>query len=219
MCTLSCTVRGRATHRPDTGQIPARYRIVLPQGIHPSRRRTERPPRRLRFSFSPLLMISTEDIRRSIRGGLDGVKRQGNAEPGDKTIVDAIPPVEALEQAAREGMEATIPMVAKKGRASYLGERSKGHQAPGATSSYYLFETAAQSLCPPDRCDADAPGGCLGPGSAAYRHRLSNCSESVSRLAWFVSFSSPTVALWRMLSSISFDRWRDPMSGSTSPPE
>jgi dihydroxyacetone kinase-like protein len=101
-----------------------------------------------------------------MRGGLDGVKRRGNAEPGDKTMVDAITPaVEALEQAAadasppsladaleaaaeaaREGMEATTPMVAKKGRASYLGERSKGHQDPGATSSYYLFDTAAQSL-------------------------------------------------------------------------
>mgnify|MGYP006269758135 CR=1 FL=1 len=101
-----------------------------------------------------------------MRGGLDGVKRRGNAEPGDKTMVDAITPaVEALEQAAadasppsladalqataeaaREGMEATTPMVAKKGRASYLGERSKGHQDPGATSSYYLFETAAHSL-------------------------------------------------------------------------
>jgi len=104
-----------------------------------------------------------------MRSGLEGVQRRGNAEPGDKTMVDAITPaVEALEDAAedesgvsledalarasnaaRRGMEATTPMVAKKGRASYLGERSKGHQDPGATSSYYLFETAAQSLVDP----------------------------------------------------------------------
>ena len=215
MCTLSCTVRGRARHRPDTGQIPDR-----PAAGHPSLEtsyRTAAPSSPLLF-FSPAYDLdgghSTLDPRRARRRQASGERGAGRQNHGR-----CHPPVEALEQAAREGMEATTPMVAKKGRASYLGERSKGHQAPGATSSYYLFETAAQSLCPPDRCAADAPGGCLGPGSAAYRHRLSNCSESVSRLAWFVSFSSPTVALWRMLSSISFDRWRDPMSGSTSPPE
>jgi dihydroxyacetone kinase-like protein len=88
------------------------------------------------------------------------VEARGKAEAGDKTMVDAlIPAVEALEGAAeldsglseaaegaRRGMEATIPMVARKGRASYLGERSKDHQDPGATSSYYLHLTAAESL-------------------------------------------------------------------------
>ena len=52
----------------------------------------------------------------------------------------------AAEQAAEEGMKATTPLVARKGRASYLGERSKDHQDPGATSTYYLFKSAAESL-------------------------------------------------------------------------
>jgi dihydroxyacetone kinase-like protein len=68
---------------------------------------------------------------------------QAAADASPPSIADAL---EAAAEAAREGMEATTPMVAKKGRASYLGERSKGHQDPGATSSYYLFDTAAQSL-------------------------------------------------------------------------
>jgi dihydroxyacetone kinase-like protein len=94
------------------------------------------------------------------RRGLEGVEARGKAEAGDKTMVDAlIPAVEALEGAseldsglreaaegARRGMEATIPLVARKGRASYLGERSKDHQDPGATSTYYLHLTAAESL-------------------------------------------------------------------------
>jgi dihydroxyacetone kinase-like protein len=94
------------------------------------------------------------------RRGLEGVQARGKAEAGDKTMVDAlIPAVEALEGAseldsglreaaegARRGMEATIPMIARKGRASYLGERSKDHQDPGATSSFYLHLTAAESL-------------------------------------------------------------------------
>src|SRR5213076_80028 len=92
--------------------------------------------------------------------GLEGVQARGKAEPGDKTMVDAlIPAIEALDaaddlesglrsatQAAEEGMRATTPLVARKGRASYLGERSKDHQDPGATSIYYLFKTAAEAL-------------------------------------------------------------------------
>jgi dihydroxyacetone kinase-like protein len=94
------------------------------------------------------------------RKGLEGVQSRGKAEPEDKTMVDAlIPAIEALEQAsdldsglraavdgAEEGMRATIPLVARKGRASYLGERSKDHQDPGATSTYYLFKSAAEAL-------------------------------------------------------------------------
>ena len=94
------------------------------------------------------------------RSGLDGVQSRGKAQPGDKTMVDAlIPAVDALErasdldgglraaaQAAEDGMKATIPLVARKGRASYLGERSKDHQDPGATSTYYLFKSAAEAL-------------------------------------------------------------------------
>jgi dihydroxyacetone kinase-like protein len=94
------------------------------------------------------------------RKGLDGVKARGKADVGDKTMVDALAPaIEALEQAAdldsglraavdaaQQGMNATTPLVARKGRASYLGDRSAGHQDPGATSTYYLFKSAAETL-------------------------------------------------------------------------
>jgi dihydroxyacetone kinase-like protein len=94
------------------------------------------------------------------RKGLDGVRSRGKAEPGDKTMVDALTPaVAALEaasdldgglraaaEAAEDGMKATTPLLARKGRASYLGERSQGHQDPGATSTYYLFKSAAEAL-------------------------------------------------------------------------
>jgi phosphoenolpyruvate---glycerone phosphotransferase subunit DhaL len=94
------------------------------------------------------------------RKGVQGVQARGKAEPGDKTMIDALlPAVEALEGAsdldsalqaavseAEQGMRDTIPLVARKGRASYLGERSADHQDPGATSSYYLFQTAAEAL-------------------------------------------------------------------------
>jgi dihydroxyacetone kinase-like protein len=94
------------------------------------------------------------------RKALEGVQARGKAELGDKTMVDALAPaVEALEQAddldsglraateaAERGMQATIPLVARKGRASYLGERSKDHQDPGATSTYYLYKSAAEAL-------------------------------------------------------------------------
>ena len=94
------------------------------------------------------------------RKALEGVQARGKAEPGDKTMVDALlPAVEALEaasdldgglraaeQAAHEGMKATIALEARRGRASYLGERSKDHQDPGATSVYYLFKSAAEAL-------------------------------------------------------------------------
>jgi dihydroxyacetone kinase-like protein len=94
------------------------------------------------------------------RKAAEGVQSRGKAQPGDKTMLDALlPAVEALEQAsdldsglsaavtaAEQGMNATTPLVARKGRASYLGERSKDHQDPGATSTYYLFKTAAEAL-------------------------------------------------------------------------
>jgi dihydroxyacetone kinase-like protein len=94
------------------------------------------------------------------RAGLAGVKARGKAELGDKTMIDALTPaIDAMEQApdltagltaavdaAQQGMNATTPLVARKGRASYLGERSAGHQDPGATSTYYLFKSAAETL-------------------------------------------------------------------------
>jgi len=97
----------------------------------------------------------------ALDAGVQGVVKRGKAEPGDKTMVDALgPALEALREnggddvaaalqraaeAAREGMEATVPLVARKGRASYLGERSAGHQDPGATSSHLLLKTAAEA--------------------------------------------------------------------------
>ncbi len=104
--------------------------------------------------------IELADYAQAWRKGLAGVQSRGKAEPGDKTMVDAlIPGVEALEsaseldgglreaaQAAEAGMHATIPLVARKGRASYLGERSKDHQDPCATSTFYLFRSAAEAL-------------------------------------------------------------------------
>ena len=100
----------------------------------------------------------------ALDAGVKGVQARGKAEPGDKTMVDSLlPAAEALRQAAErgagaseglrrsaaaaeEGMKATVPLVARKGRASYLGERSAGHQDPGATSSYLLLKSAAEAL-------------------------------------------------------------------------
>jgi dihydroxyacetone kinase-like protein len=96
------------------------------------------------------------DLARVLRAGLDGVIARGKAEPGDKTIVDALAPaVDALEasgrlkdalRAAEQGRDATVPMVARKGRASYLGERSAGHPDPGATSVTLLLQAAVATL-------------------------------------------------------------------------
>jgi phosphoenolpyruvate---glycerone phosphotransferase subunit DhaL len=96
----------------------------------------------------------------AVEAGVQGVQTRGKAEPGDKTMIDALlPAIEALKQggelgdaltrsadAAEEGMKATIPLEARKGRASYLGPRSVGHQDPGATSSAMLLRTAAETL-------------------------------------------------------------------------
>jgi dihydroxyacetone kinase-like protein len=107
--------------------------------------------------------LGPEDWAAALDAAVKGVQMRGKAEPGDKTMVDALIPArdafsaavaegvsfeEALTrsaQAAEEGMLATTPLVAKKGRASYLGERSAGHQDPGATSSYMLVKTAADT--------------------------------------------------------------------------
>jgi phosphoenolpyruvate---glycerone phosphotransferase subunit DhaL len=107
--------------------------------------------------------LEPEDWAAALDAAVKGVEMRGKAEPGDKTMIDALIPArdgysaalaegasfeEALRsstKAAEEGMEATTPLVAKKGRASYLGERSAGHQDPGATSSYLLVKTAADT--------------------------------------------------------------------------
>ncbi|MER6341373.1 dihydroxyacetone kinase subunit DhaL [Streptomyces tendae] len=100
--------------------------------------------------------VSAEQLAEAFRAGVDAVRTLGGAAPGDKTMVDAlVPAVDALgdsfaaaRTAAVEGAEATTPMQARKGRASYLGERSIGHQDPGATSAALLFvaleETAGE---------------------------------------------------------------------------
>ncbi len=108
--------------------------------------------------------LSEGDWAAALAAGVAGVQRRGKAELGDKTMIDAlVPAVEALRssltggatagealhrsaEAARDGMTATIPLVARKGRASYLGERSADHQDPGATSSWLLLRTAEETL-------------------------------------------------------------------------
>jgi phosphoenolpyruvate---glycerone phosphotransferase subunit DhaL len=112
--------------------------------------------------------LSGDDWADALAAGVAGVQRRGKAELGDKTMIDAlVPAVEAVRsaladgsaldealrrsaEAAREGMTATIPLVARKGRASYLGERSANHQDPGATSSWLLLRTAAETLAAKD---------------------------------------------------------------------
>ncbi|MGV9253572.1 dihydroxyacetone kinase subunit DhaL [Streptomyces sp. NPDC003697] len=97
--------------------------------------------------------VSEEQLAEALRAGVDGVMTLGGAKPGDKTMIDAlVPAVDALGEgfaaarsAAEEGAEATIPMLARKGRASYLGERSVGHQDPGATSSALLIAGLSQA--------------------------------------------------------------------------
>ena len=114
--------------------------------------------------------VADADLVAALEAGLKGVVERGKANLKDKTMVDVLTP--ALEQAkarlkegasiadalsaatdaAEAGMKATIPLKALKGRASYLGDRSIGHQDPGATSSYYLLRTLREAL-------ADTPQG------------------------------------------------------------
>ena len=109
------------------------------------------------------LELTLADWVDALEAGVNGVVMRGKANLGDKTMVDVLSPAlvtlkeaaangtpmrEALvksAQAAEQGMIATIPLVAKKGRASYLGERSAGHQDPGATSSHLLLKAAADT--------------------------------------------------------------------------
>jgi dihydroxyacetone kinase-like protein len=115
--------------------------------------------------------LDAQGFAKVLRAGLDGVVTRGKATAGDKTMYDALSPaVEALEgalndgqplgealqaavRAAEQGRDATIPMVARKGRASYLGDRSAGHQDPGATSVTLLVTAAATTL------GGNGPGG------------------------------------------------------------
>ncbi len=105
-----------------------------------------------------------ESLGTALRAGLEGVVARGKAEAGDKTMFDAMAPAldaydsavagggsvqdaaAAAFAAAETGRDATAPLVARKGRASYLGERSAGHLDPGATSTALLFQALAETL-------------------------------------------------------------------------
>ncbi|MCP3768285.1 MULTISPECIES: dihydroxyacetone kinase subunit DhaL [Streptomyces] len=97
--------------------------------------------------------VSREQLAEALRTGVDAVRQLGGAAPGDKTMIDAlVPAVDALgdsfaaaRAAAEEGAVATTPLLARKGRASYLGERSIGHQDPGATSAALLIAGLAEA--------------------------------------------------------------------------
>jgi dihydroxyacetone kinase-like protein len=100
----------------------------------------------------------------AFEAALEGIVELGAAQPGDKTMVDALEPavralrervdggdpteqaVAAAREAAEQGMQATVPLQASKGRASYLGERSIGHQDPGATSTVFILRALEQAV-------------------------------------------------------------------------
>lgn len=108
--------------------------------------------------------IGPDDVIASLAAALEGIQTRGKATRGEKTMIDAIgPAVDALRAAhgqgqdfvgamraavaaCEEGMKATIPMLATKGRASYLGDRSIGHQDPGATSAYLMAQALLEVI-------------------------------------------------------------------------
>ena len=124
--------------------------------------------------------LGPDDWAAALEAGVKGVQARGKAEPGDKTMIDALLPglvalrsaldggasfedaLTASAEAAGQGMRETIPLVAKKGRASYLGERSAGHQDPGATSSHMLLETAAATWGGRGSAESPSEGGTNG---------------------------------------------------------
>jgi phosphoenolpyruvate---glycerone phosphotransferase subunit DhaL len=119
---------------------------------------------RLSVAAGDAAELEPKVLATALRAGLDGIVARGKAEAGDKTMYDALAPaVDALDDAlaagsdlpsalatavaaAEAGRDATIPMLARKGRASYLGERSVGHQDPGATSIALLMKAAESAL-------------------------------------------------------------------------
>ena len=108
--------------------------------------------------------LNGDDLALLLDAGLKGIMDRGKAQPGDKTIIDVLDPtVKAYRKAiqdgndmkramkyaldaAEEGLLNTIPMIAKKGRASYLGERSAGHQDPGATSMLIILKALYNTI-------------------------------------------------------------------------
>ncbi|WP_456453291.1 dihydroxyacetone kinase subunit DhaL [Thermococcus sp.] len=119
---------------------------------------------RMSISFGGKEKVDDRELVSALEQALLGIKNLGKAEVGDKTMVDVWEPVveflkeniengrtlpemcEELISLAEERMKATIPLRARKGRASYLGERSIGHQDPGATSSYYFFKSLCEAI-------------------------------------------------------------------------
>jgi len=115
------------------------------------------------MATSGKLELYEADFVGMLEAALEGIKARGKAQPGEKTMVDALTPALAAAReaeaqnlglsqmlrrasdAAEAGMKATIPLLATKGRASYLGERSIGHQDPGATSSWLMLKTLADT--------------------------------------------------------------------------
>jgi dihydroxyacetone kinase-like protein len=120
----------------------------------------------LRFGMTAGAVTELDAVAlgRALRAGLDGVVARGKAEAGDKTMFDAMAPAldaydasvaaggsisdaaHAAYEAARAGRDATEPLMARKGRASYLGERSVGHLDPGAASTTLLFQALDETL-------------------------------------------------------------------------
>lgn len=119
---------------------------------------------RMGMSAGAVSSLDGPALAAALRAGLEGIVARGKPEAGDKTMFDAMAPaVDALDEtlasgasvaegaraaadAAAAGRDATLPLVARKGRASYLGERSAGHLDPGAASTAILFETLADAI-------------------------------------------------------------------------
>ncbi|MBW8762236.1 MAG: dihydroxyacetone kinase subunit L [Microbacterium sp.] len=119
---------------------------------------------RMGMSAGAVASLDGPALAAALRAGLEGIVARGKPEAGDKTMFDAMAPaVDALDEtlasgasvaegaraaadAAAAGRDATLPLVARKGRASYLGERSAGHLDPGAASTAILFETLADAI-------------------------------------------------------------------------
>lgn len=119
---------------------------------------------RMGMAAGPVTALDGPALAAALRAGLDGIVARGKAEAGDKTMFDAMAPAvdamdaalaagasvqdaaKAASDAAAAGRDATLPLVARKGRASYLGERSAGHLDPGAASTAILFDTLAAAV-------------------------------------------------------------------------
>ena len=118
--------------------------------------------RRTGKALGDAVEVSEGQLAEALRAGVDAVMTLGGAAPGDKTMIDAlVPAVAALGEsfaaarsAAEEGALATTPLQARKGRASYLGERSIGHQDPGATSAALLIAALADTAGHREAADA-----------------------------------------------------------------